>query len=388
MKLSRLWLPILVMLTLTGLLHRYVWTHLVRDADWPPVLRLGLTVGLIVMALSIPALFFGVRSLSRFWLVPLSFVIYSWMGLLFYLFLFSALSDGFSVLTSWWPGFWPSFGMAAPFARQEALGIGGLSLVLALVGLFTTARGFKIRRVKVPLSKLALQGSGFRIAHLSDIHVGPTVGKAFVERMVAATNALEPDLIAITGDLVDGSVPQLREAVAPLRNLKAKHGVFFVTGNHEYYSGADAWIAHVESLGMRVLRNERVNINGLFDLAGVDDYTAARMHDLHGQDIAKAVAGHNGDLPLVLLAHQPKAFREAADAGIDLQLSGHVHGGQMFPFGWLARLDQPLVAGLYRRDKTWIYVSEGTGYWGPPMRVGTRCEIAVLELVGEGERRV
>lgn len=384
MKLSRLWLPILVMLTLTGLLHRYVWTHLVRDADWPPVLRLGLTVGLIVMALSIPVLFFAMRSLPRLWLAPISMVIYSWMGVLFYLFLFSALADGFSVLASWWPALSPPFGTKVQFARQEALGIGGLSLALGLLGVFTTARGFKIRRVKVPLTKLSLQGTGFRIAQLSDIHVGPTVGKAFVERMVAATNALKPDLIAITGDLVDGTVDQLREAVAPLRNLKAKHGVFFVTGNHEYYSGADAWIAHVESLGMRVLRNERVNIDGLFDLAGVDDYTAARMHDLHGQDIAKAVAGHDGKLPLLLLAHQPKAFREAAEVGIDLQLSGHVHGGQMFPFGWLARLDQPLVSGLYRRDNTWIYVSEGTGYWGPPMRVGTRCEIAVLELVADG----
>ena len=163
--------------------------------------------------------------------------------------------------------------------------------------------------------------------------------------------------------------------------MKTKYGVFFVTGNHEYYSGADAWIAHLATLGVRVLRNERVDVRGAFDLAGVDDTSAGRMLPDHGQDVPKAVAGRDPSRALVLLAHQPKALKDALAAQVDLQLSGHVHGGQLVPFNWLAKLDQPLLAGLYRIRETWVYVSSGTGYWGPPMRVGSGSEVTRIELV-------
>jgi hypothetical protein len=215
--------------------------------------------------------------------------------------------------------------------------------------------------------------------------VGPTIGRAFVEEVVRATNALEPDMIVITGDLVDGSVEQLGDQVAPLQGLRAKDGVFFVTGNHEYYSGADEWIAHLATLGIRVLRNERVDVRGLFDLAGVDDASAARMLSHHKQDVPGAMAGRDTSKAVVLLAHQPKAAHDAARAGVDLQISGHVHAGQMIPFNWLARLDQPFISGLHRLEATWVYVSSGTGYWGPPMRVGSGAELTRIELVsGEG----
>jgi predicted MPP superfamily phosphohydrolase len=201
---------------------------------------------------------------------------------------------------------------------------------------------------------------------------------------VRQTNALAPDLVAITGDLVDGSVDELRHLVEPLRDLTARHGVFFVTGNHEYYSGADEWIAHLPTLGIRVLRNERVDVGGLFELAGVDDASAHRILRDHGQDVPKAVEGRDPSRPLVLLAHQPKAIGQARAAGVDLQLSGHVHGGQMVPFNWLVRLQQPFVSGLHLVEKTWVYVSQGTGYWGPPMRVGTTAELTYVELHPEG----
>jgi predicted MPP superfamily phosphohydrolase len=189
-------------------------------------------------------------------------------------------------------------------------------------------------------------------------------------------------MVVITGDLVDGSVAELEPHVEPLKRLRAKDGVYFVTGNHEYYSGANAWIAHLESLGIRVLRNERVPIRGEhgFDLAGVDDWTAHQFGGEHGMNLEKALSGRDPDRAVVLLAHQPKAIVEAGARGVDLQLSGHTHGGQLFPFNFLVGLQQPYVAGLHDHGATKIYVSRGTGYWGPPMRVGAPAEITRIEL--------
>ncbi len=266
-------------------------------------------------------------------------------------------------------------------ARTLASLVGAAAAVVGLGGMINVARGFVVRRVRVPLAKLPGHASGYRIVQMTDVHVGPTIGRGFVEAIVRETNALAPDLVVITGDLVDGSVAELRELVAPLAGLRAKDGVFFVTGNHEYYSGADAWIAHLATLGIRVLRNERVDVRGAFELAGVDDASSGRMLPHHGQDIPRATAGRDASRPLVLLAHQPKAFKQALAAGVDLQLSGHVHGGQVVPFNWLVRLNQPFVKGLHRVADTWIYVSQGTGYWGPPMRVGTSSELTEIELV-------
>jgi uncharacterized protein len=380
MKLSRFLVPIAIMLTLTALVHRYIWLRLVRDAAWPTPVFWILTAIIVAMGITIPMLFVFMRSAPRGLIKPISWVGYSWMGMLFYLFLFSALGDLVKGV-AWVFDLGPQNANAQwAWNRTIAISIAALAPILGLIGLFTVMGGFKIRRVEVPLEKLPAEADGFTIALLSDIHVGPTVGRTFIEKMVRETNALQPDLIAITGDLVDGTVEQLAEHVEPMRHLKAKYGVFFVTGNHEYYSGVEPWVEHLQNLGIEVLRNEHSSIGGFFDLAGVDDYTAARMHPEHGQDISKAVSGRNPQVPLVLMAHQPKAAPEAVQFGVDLQLSGHVHGGQIAPFQWLTRLDQPLVRGLYRRDKSWIYVSEGTGYWGPPMRVGTRCEIALLTL--------
>jgi uncharacterized protein len=259
-----------------------------------------------------------------------------------------------------------------------ALGIAALRSGLARVGL---------RKVKVALERLPASLHGTRIVQLTDVHVGPTIGKEFIEDIVERTNQLEPDVIAITGDLVDGSVEHLSEHVAPLARLKAKHGVYFVTGNHEYYSGADEWCAELVRLGIRVLRNERVEIsNGedSFDLAGIDDYTAHQFGNGHGADLPRALAGRDAKRELVLLAHQPKAVHEAEKHGVGLQLSGHTHGGQLWPWNWFVRLQQPVVSGLARFGRTLVYVSNGTGYWGPPMRLGAPAEIT--EIVLESER--
>src|SRR5262249_19545378 len=179
---------------------------------------------------------------------------------------------------------------------------------------------------------------------------------------------------------VDGSVSELGNAVAPLADLKSRHGVYFVTGNHEFYSGAESWCGELARLGVRVLRNEHVSIGGDagFDLAGIDDPAAHRFGG--GSDVARAVQGRDASRELVLLAHQPRAAFEADRHGVGLQLSGHTHGGQIWPWKYFVYLQQPIVAGLARARDTWIYVSCGTGYWGPPMRLAAPPEITRVVL--------
>ena len=216
---------------------------------------------------------------------------------------------------------------------------------------------------------------------LTDIHVGPMIGNGFIRGLVDRTNALEPDIIAITGDLVDGSVADLAPHVAPLAELRARHGVYFCTGNHEYYSGADEWVAHLRSLGITVLENERVTIDHEGEplaIAGVRDWTSGQFGE--GHDMAAALADKDPEVPALLLAHQPLHVDEAATHGVKLQLSGHTHGGQIFPFNYLVRLQQPYIAGLHDHQGTKLYVSSGTGYWGPPMRLAIPAEITHLEL--------
>jgi hypothetical protein len=240
-----------------------------------------------------------------------------------------------------------------------------------------------VKEVLVKLHRLHRALDRTTIVQLSDVHVGPTIGRNFVQRIVDQVNALNPDVVAITGDLVDGSVHSLRDHVAPLAKLRAKHGVYFVTGNHEYYSGAESWCRELERLGIRVLRNERVTIgegSDSYDLAGIDDYQAHRFGRGHGADLPRAVEGRDPNRELVLLAHQPRAAFEAVEHGVGLQLSGHTHGGQIWPWNYLVKLQQPVVSGLERIGQTWVYVSNGTGYWGPPMRLRAPAEVTRVVL--------
>jgi predicted MPP superfamily phosphohydrolase len=239
-----------------------------------------------------------------------------------------------------------------------------------------------VRTVAVRLANWPAELSGYTIAQISDVHVGETVGRGFVESIVRLTNAEDPDMNVITGDLVDGRVEDLASLVAPLACLRARDGVWFVTGNHEYYSGAPAWIEHLRSLGIGVLRNDRVPIRGEggFDLAGTDDYASRAFGPGRGQDIPGALAGRDPRRAVVLLAHQPRSFTEASALVVDLQLSGHTHGGQIFPMHYLTGLFTPYLAGLHRRGDSMIYVSRGAGYWGPPMRLGAPPEITRIVL--------
>ncbi|MCT9137619.1 metallophosphoesterase [Streptomyces violarus] len=247
-------------------------------------------------------------------------------------------------------------------------------------GTYGVLRGPKVKRLTVPLAKLPRTAHGFRIAVVSDIHVGPILGRGFTQRVVDTINATQPDLIAVVGDLVDGSVEDLSPAVAPLAQLRARHGAYFVTGNHEYISGAEPWIEKVRDLGLRPLENTRTELPG-FDLAGVNDVRGEE--EGQGPDFGKALGDRDRSRTAVLLAHQPVVIEDAVRHGVDLQLSGHTHGGQLWPGNFLAELANPTVAGLERYGDTQLYVSRGAGAWGPPVRVGAPSDITVVELASK-----
>jgi predicted MPP superfamily phosphohydrolase len=369
---------LLIASALAALLHYTVWARLLRDTKLPGPWSHVASWTMVFLAATIPVGILVQGWAPRWFSTPWMWVAFTWLGFLFFLFVLLVPAE--IARAAYLIARRPVDEERRRFLSRAIGGaVGASALGLGTGGIFFALRELAVKNVTIRLAKLPASMHGFTIVQLTDIHVGPTIGKAFIDEMVAKTNALAPDLIAITGDLVDGSVAALAPFVEALGRLKAKHGVFFVTGNHEYYSGADAWIAHLGTLGIRVLRNERVAIDG-FDLAGVDDAHAHRYSNAHGMDVPKALAGRDASRPLVLLAHQPKAIADAARGGVDLQLAGHTHGGQFFPWNLMVKLDQPYVTGLHLHETTQIYVSEGTGYWGPPMRVGTRAEITRIEL--------
>ena len=242
----------------------------------------------------------------------------------------------------------------------------------------------RVKRVPVKIDRLPPELEGFRIVQITDIHVNPTFRRAAVEEIVTRVNTLDADIVALTGDLVDGSVEQLGYDVAPLKQIKSIAGNFFVTGNHEYYSGVVEWIAEVQRLGFTVLNNEHLVITrgqARMLLAGVTDYRGGNFLPSHRSDPQKALKGAPPADVKILLAHQPKNIFEAAKAGYDLQISGHTHGGQFFPWNLLVGFAQPYVSGLHTHENTRIYVSRGTGYWGPPVRVGSPSEITLIQLI-------
>jgi Predicted phosphohydrolases len=259
--------------------------------------------------------------------------------------------------------------------------VGGAAAAVAVgtvgYGTYGVLRGPTVKRVTVPLARLPRSAHGFRIAVVSDIHLGPVLGRGFAQKVVDTINSTQPDLIAVVGDLVDGSVKNLGPAAAPLAQLRARHGSYFVTGNHEYFSGAEQWIREVRELGIHPLENARTELAG-FDLAGVNDLQGES--EGQGPDFGKALGGRDRTRACVLLAHQPVQIHEAVRHGVDLQLSGHTHGGQLWPGNFVAAATNPTLAGLERYGDTQLYVSRGAGAWGPPTRVGAPSDITVVEL--------
>lgn len=375
-----------VSLTILGAVHYYVWARLVRDAGLPPAAHGLLTALVVALYLSMPLTFYLIRTLPPERSKIFAYVGFSWMGLVFFLLVLLVAVDVGSLLHRLLGFLTDNRPPADPERRLTIarMAAGAVAVIAAMLGAEALRSGLNdlmVREVRVPLARLPKPLSGTTIVQITDLHVGPTLGREFVAEVVRRVNALEPDVVAITGDLVDGSVRQLRESVAPLAKLRAKYGVYFVTGNHEYYSGVEHWCKELERLGIRVLRNQRVSIGDVdhsFDLAGIDDFTASQFG--RPPNLKGALAGRDDSRELVLLAHQPRAIHEAERLGVGLQLSGHTHGGQLWPWRYMVRLQQPVVSGLARIGRAFVYVSNGTGYWGPPMRLGAPAEITKVVL--------
>lgn len=302
-----------------------------------------------------------------------------WIGFAFYVAVALGASEVLlGVLGAAAPGVDPQAAAAtrAVLVTLAAITAGGIALVGGL-------RPPELTRTEIRLDRWPQALDGFRIVQISDIHIGALLDRRFAAEITARVNALAPDLIVVTGDLVDGTVKHLAPEVEPFRALSAAHGAFFVTGNHDYYSGADPWLDTIRALGIRPLRNERVEIlarGAVFDLAGVDDHRGHLFGPGHGEDVARALAGRDPERAVVLLAHDPSTFKAAAPRGVDLQISGHTHGGQIWPFNYLVRLAITFVEGVYRRGDAQLFVSRGTGFWGPPMRLRAPAEIAEIVL--------
>ena len=319
----------------------------------------------------------GPRALARWVAWPASL----WMGFAFYLFAATAATDVPGALMGAAAESGSPASLAA--ARVQALSVFAVALLAGGAGLRGALAPPRLERIEIALPRLPAGLDGFRIVQLSDVHIGPLLDRRFAAHLVERCRALAPDLIAVTGDLVDGSVRHLAAEVAPLAELRAPHGVYFVTGNHDYYSGADSWVACVERLGWRALRNRRVVIGAgeaSFDLAGVEDHHAHLVSRTHREDLEAALSGRDVARPCVLLAHDPGTFAKASRLGVDLQLSGHTHGGQIWPFRYLVRLSTRWVAGHYRAGASQLYVSRGTGFWGPAMRLFAPAEITEIVL--------
>ena len=268
---------------------------------------------------------------------------------------------------------------------QKVTGIGILAITgtATAKGVYNATQSPIVIKKDIPIHGLDQGMDGFTIAQISDFHIGPTVKGGYVRQVVEQVNRLEPDIIALTGDLVDGSVKYLAKEVAPLKDLSARIGKYFTTGNHEYYSGVDAWLDEVDRLGFTNLVDSHEVISngrGSFTLGGVTDYRSRQIKPDHHSDPEIAFSGAPKDLPKILLAHQPASIFAAKKVGVDLQLSGHTHGGQFWPFVYAVRMANPYTAGLHDHDGTWIYVNRGTGYWGPPLRIGIPSEITLLKL--------
>lgn len=372
----------LFMLGLLGLLHVYIGVRLL------PALSIGVTgevVGALLLAASWVLIPLGLTARSRqanadgadaiVWAALIS------MGLFSSLFVFTLLRDLALVVAAL---FTPVVATAR-VQETSAWIVVGTAAFATLIGFVNARRVARVVHVDVPIANLPPALHGFSIAQISDIHVGPTIRRNYVEGIVAAVNRLEADAIAITGDLVDGSVRELAAHVEPLGQLRAKYGTFFVTGNHEYYSGEQAWTKELRRLGLRVLMNEHVVVDhgdAKLVIAGVTDFSAHHFDPVHRSDPVAALANAPADVGAkILLAHQPRSAPEAAAAGFDLQLSGHTHGGQFWPWNFFVRFQQPFTAGLDRLGSLWIYTSRGTGYWGPPKRFGAPSEITRIRLI-------
>jgi predicted MPP superfamily phosphohydrolase len=365
------------------LLHAYVGWRLLPALD-SLAGAVAFAALLVLSALTLPLGLGARRGGTRRFGVDWAWVGLVCMGLFSTLFVLTVVRDLGLLFIGAAEAAWHRTAALGSLDVQTARAVPVIALVVTAWGFANARRTARVVRVDVPVPGLPQALDGFTIAQVSDVHVGPTIRREYVEAIVATVNRLDADLVAVTGDLVDGSVAQLADHVAPLAGLRSKEGTFFVTGNHEYYSGAPAWVRELRRIGLVVLMNEHVVVrrgDASLVVAGVTDYSAGHFDRAEASDPRAALAGSPPAAFRLLLAHQPRSADAAEAAGFGLQLSGHTHGGQFWPWNHFVRLQQPFTAGLHRWRSLWVYTSRGTGYWGPPKRFGAPSEVTLLRLV-------
>lgn len=362
--------------------HIYLYRRLVRDVTKNPRLRRGGLVGIVAMTLVVIGTLFSFRIYPAM-PEPIAVSAWTWLGVAMYLFLITlALS------AAKWIALRAAPKPVNPERREFLSKAVATTAIVSAAGVSSLGvyRAFTmpvITDVQVKLPGLPKALDGFTLLQLSDVHIGSVIRQRFIDEVVRHCASVKPDAVVMTGDLVDGSVEHLGETAARLMRMPSRYGTFFCTGNHDYYSGDVEWSAALEQMGVTVLRNRFVTVGDAtasFDLIGVDDY-GARREGHGGWDLEKAVAGRDPSRASVLLAHQPAGFEEVVKKGLGLQLSGHTHGGQLFPFTAGVKLAWKNSVGRYDEGNTALYVSRGTGFWGPPMRVGSPPEIVRVTLL-------
>jgi predicted MPP superfamily phosphohydrolase len=391
----------LIFFTISGLLAAYItWRLFGRVAlrfRWKITIALGIVAAIFAPVLSIMLRSSGFDNLG---LHLLTWAGYLAVGFLSFIFSYLVIRDlvwmllgGFKMIQARLskPALPPAETRQIENPSRRGFIVNAMNYGVVAAATLSTGYGIaeakqtpQVKRVPIKIDHLPPELDGFKIVQITDLHVNPTFRRAAVKDIVAVVNTLDADIVALTGDLVDGSVAQLGFDVAPLKQLNSVSGNFFVTGNHEYYSGVVEWIAEVKRLGFSVLLNEHLVITrgrARMVLAGVTDYRGGNFLPDHRSDPQKALNGAPPAAVKILLAHQPKNIFDAAKAGYDLQISGHTHGGQFFPWNLLIGFAQPYVSGLHTHQNTRIYVSRGTGYWGPPLRVGSPSEITLIKLI-------
>lgn len=361
------------------------WTLVLGGAAWPSAVTAAATAVFVLAYLALPALMTlghrpdGSDAAARAGdtLLGVAWVLFAWS-------LIGQLGEGVLALA----------GVADP-VRSRVTVVATLAVVAGLLvyGAVAALRVPGVVERDIRLARLGPGLDGLRIAVLTDTHYGPIDRTRWSERVAQRVNGLNADLVVHAGDLADGSVARRHTQVDHLGAVHPTHGRYYITGNHEYYSGAADWVGHMRGLGWRPLVNEHCVIERGGDrlvLAGIDDPSGVGQALGGGPDVRRALVGADPELPVVLLAHQPGQVDQAAAAGVDLQISGHTHGGQIWPFHYLVLTDQPALAGLSRHgERTQLYTSRGAGFWGPPLRIFAPSEISVLTLrrAGRPSRR-
>ncbi|MEE9464709.1 MAG: metallophosphoesterase [Candidatus Neomarinimicrobiota bacterium] len=393
---------LLIVLAVLILMHGYSGLRLIPTLGLPPPWK-AIAWGVLAAMMLLPPLpiIMRARGYENIFTDILAAIGYTSMGFFSLLFMIVVARDlAWLVLTlgakalAWFQSFQADAVAPIPFdpgrrrfiIQMMNLGLLSATGLATAWGLYEARRRPTVFEMDIPIPNLPADLQGFRIIQISDLHVGPTLKAGWVGQVVELVNSLNPDLVAFTGDLGDGTAEYLRRDVAPLADMRAPHGVYFCTGNHEYYSGLDDWLAEIKRLGMTTLNNEHTVLEhgaGRIMLAGVTDLTAHQVHPDYATDPDAAAANAPDCHVRLLLAHQPGSIHAAARLGFHLMLCGHTHGGQFHPFSLAVRAVHPYIAGLHNHDGTWVYVNRGTGYWGPPMRIGIPPEVTVVRLVAK-----